>query len=82
MQGNRAGERNCHIRPDLVLIYSKPNSTYLNLIRLASHSELFNWGTTNRQPDSNGTGTANQFCNHLIGNAALDGAGWILIEWG
>ena len=42
MQGNRAGERNCHIRPDLVLIYSKPNPTDLNLIRLASHSELFN----------------------------------------
>ena len=41
MHGNRAGERNCHIRPDLVLIYSKPNPTDLNLIRLASHSELF-----------------------------------------
>ena len=26
----------------LVLIYSKPNPTDLNLIRLASHSELFN----------------------------------------
>ena len=42
MHGNRAGERNYHIRPDLVLIYSKPNPTDLNLIRLASHSELFN----------------------------------------
>lgn len=41
MHGSRAGERNCHIRPDLVLIYSKPNSTDLNLLRLASHSELF-----------------------------------------
>ena len=42
MHGNRAGERNYHIRPALVLIYSKPNPTDLNLIRLASHSELFN----------------------------------------
>ena len=42
MHGSRAGERNCHIRPDLVLIYAKPNSSDLNLIRLASHSELFN----------------------------------------
>ena len=25
-----------------VLIYSKPNPTDLNLVRLASHSELFN----------------------------------------
>ena len=41
MHGSRAGERNCHIRPDLVLIYAKPNSSDLNLIRLASHSELF-----------------------------------------
>ena len=42
MHGSRTGERNCHIRPDLVLIYSKPNETDLNLLRLASHSELFN----------------------------------------
>ncbi len=42
MHGSRAGERNCHIRPDLVLIYAKPNSSDLNLVRLASHSELFN----------------------------------------
>ena len=41
MRGNRAGERNCHIRPDLVLIYTKPNPTDLNLIRLASHNDLF-----------------------------------------
>ena len=41
MRGNRAGERNCHIRPDLVLVYTKPGATDLNLLRLASHSELF-----------------------------------------
>ena len=42
MHGNRAGERNCHIRPDLVLIYSKLNRTDLNLVRMGSHNELFN----------------------------------------
>ena len=41
MRGNRAGERNRHIRPDLVLVYTKPSATDLNLLRLASHSELF-----------------------------------------
>lgn len=41
MHGNRAGERNCHLRPDLVLVYSKPNDSDLDLLRLASHSELF-----------------------------------------
>ena len=40
MRGDRRRERNCHIRPDLVLIYSMPNTTYLDLIRLGSHSEL------------------------------------------
>ena len=50
MHGNRAGERNCHIRPDLVLIYSKPNPTDLNLIRLASHSELFDWYRVSVKP--------------------------------
>ena len=32
--------RDCHIRPDLVLIYRKPNDTSLELVRLGSHSEL------------------------------------------
>ncbi len=32
--------RDCHIRPDLVLIYRKPNADNLELIRLGSHSEL------------------------------------------
>ena len=40
MRGDRRRERNCHIRPDLVLIYAKPNPTDLELIRLGSHSEL------------------------------------------
>ena len=32
--------RDCHIRPDLVLIYRKPDAATLELVRLGSHSEL------------------------------------------
>lgn len=32
--------RDCHIRPDLVLIYRKPDPETLELVRLGSHSEL------------------------------------------
>ena len=32
--------RDCHIRPDLVLIYRKPDAARLQLVRLGSHSEL------------------------------------------
>jgi len=32
--------RDCHIRPDLILIYRKPDETTLELVRLGSHSEL------------------------------------------
>ena len=32
--------RDCHIRPDLVLIYRKPDEENLELVRLGSHSEL------------------------------------------
>jgi mRNA interferase YafQ len=32
--------RDCHIRPDLVLIYRKPDEATLELVRLGSHSEL------------------------------------------
>lgn len=38
--GDWSGCRDCHIRPDLVLIYSKPDDDTLILIRLGSHSEL------------------------------------------
>ena len=33
-------ERNCHVRPDLILLYSKPNAEELVLIRLGSHSAI------------------------------------------
>jgi mRNA interferase YafQ len=32
--------RDCHIKPDLVLIYQKPDGNTLRLVRLGSHSEL------------------------------------------
>ncbi|WP_334147229.1 type II toxin-antitoxin system YafQ family toxin [Hyphomicrobium sp.] len=41
LSGNWAGYRDCHVRPDLVLIYGKPDADTLRLARLGSHSELF-----------------------------------------
>ena len=32
--------RDCHIRPDLILIYRLPDPQNLELVRLGSHSEL------------------------------------------
>lgn len=32
--------RDCHLRPDLVLIYRKTDDNRLQLVRLGSHSEL------------------------------------------
>lgn len=32
--------RDCHLRPDLVMIYRKPDEEHLDLVRLGSHSEL------------------------------------------
>lgn len=32
--------RDCHVRPDLILIYRKTNDNGLELVRLGSHSEL------------------------------------------
>ena len=40
LTGNWSGYRDCHIKPDLVLIYEKPDADTLRLIRLGSHSEL------------------------------------------
>jgi mRNA interferase YafQ len=41
LSGNWSGYRECHIKPDLLLIYKKPNPEILQLARLGSHSELF-----------------------------------------
>ena len=32
--------RDCHIKPDFVLIYQKPDEVSLRLVRLGSHSQL------------------------------------------
>ena len=39
--GDWAGYRECHLKPDLLLIYRKPDVDTLRLARLGSHSELF-----------------------------------------
>jgi mRNA interferase YafQ len=39
--GNWSGYRECHIKPDLLLIYKQPEDPILRLARLGSHSELF-----------------------------------------
>lgn len=38
--GNWKDHRDCHIKPDLVLIYRKTDPNILELVRLGSHSEL------------------------------------------
>lgn len=38
--GDWRDHRDCHIKPDLVLIYRKPDDAVLQLVRLGSHSEL------------------------------------------
>lgn len=40
LQGDWKGFRDCHIKPDLVMIYTKSDGV-LSLARLGSHSELF-----------------------------------------
>lgn len=40
LTGDWADHRDCHVRPDLVLIYHKPDDETLRLVRLGSHSEL------------------------------------------
>jgi mRNA interferase YafQ len=39
--GNWQGYRECHIKPDLLLIYKKEGADLLRLARLGSHTELF-----------------------------------------
>lgn len=41
LSGDWAGYRECHIKPDLLLIYRKSEPSTLRLARLGSHSELF-----------------------------------------
>jgi mRNA interferase YafQ len=39
--GNWKEHRECHLKPDLLLIYKLPDSQTLRLVRIGSHSELF-----------------------------------------
>lgn len=41
LAGNWLGYRECHLKPDRLLIYRKPDPDTLWLARLGSHSELF-----------------------------------------
>jgi mRNA interferase YafQ len=40
LTGDWKDHRDCHVKPDLVLIYRKPDDQVLQLVRLGSHSEL------------------------------------------
>ena len=40
LTGDWMDHRDCHVKPDLVLIYRKPDDAVLQLVRLGSHSEL------------------------------------------
>ncbi|OYV37396.1 MAG: YafQ family addiction module toxin [Rhodospirillales bacterium 20-64-7] len=40
LTGEWKDHRDCHIKPDLVLIYQKQDTDILRLVRLGSHSEL------------------------------------------
>lgn len=40
LSGEWRDHRDCHVRPDLILIYRKPDNDHLDLVRLGSHSEL------------------------------------------
>jgi mRNA interferase YafQ len=40
LSGNWSDHRDCHMKPDLILIYRKLDTNTLQLVRLGSHSEL------------------------------------------
>jgi mRNA interferase YafQ len=39
--GNWKDHRECHLKPDLLLIYKRPDKDTLRLVRMGSHAELF-----------------------------------------
>jgi mRNA interferase YafQ len=41
LTGEYTNHRECHLKPDLLLIYKKPDEQTLRLVRVGSHSELF-----------------------------------------
>ena len=40
LTGEWKDHRDCHVRPDLVLIYRRPDADTLQLVRLGSHAQL------------------------------------------
>ncbi|MGQ0800671.1 MAG: type II toxin-antitoxin system RelE/ParE family toxin [Pseudomarimonas sp.] len=40
LTGDWRDHRDCHLKPDLVLIYQLPDESTLRLVRMGSHSEL------------------------------------------
>ena len=40
LTGSWKDHRDCHVKPDLVLIYRKPDDRTLQLVRIGSHAEL------------------------------------------
>jgi mRNA interferase YafQ len=41
LTGEYTNHRECHLKPDLLLIYKKTDDHALRLVRVGSHSELF-----------------------------------------
>ncbi len=41
LSGDWEGYRECHVKADLLLIYQKSDADILRLVRLGSHSELY-----------------------------------------
>jgi mRNA interferase YafQ len=41
LTGDWSDYRECHLKPDLLLIYRKPNPALLQLVRVGSHGQLF-----------------------------------------
>jgi mRNA interferase YafQ len=41
LKGDYVGIRECHIAPDLLLLYFKSGENLLTLVRMGTHSELF-----------------------------------------
>ena len=40
LTGDYKDHRDCHVKPDLVLIYRKPDDATLQLVRMGSYAEL------------------------------------------
>jgi mRNA interferase YafQ len=41
LSGEWMGHRECHLKPDLLLIYKLPEVETLRFVRMGSHGELF-----------------------------------------